>query len=866
MKNTIPFRAGLRACLVTLISFGLAAGCSSKEPSPSPISGGASLGGEAARLANGEPDERSNAERSCRSDAECISGETPVCDPVEGCVECLFDWDCPALHRCDERSCEEITACEKSDQCGDSEFPVCDEVLEQCVQCREDTHCADGERCAGGECEPNLACVNSRDCEGGLVCDAAAGVCVTCVVDGDCGEGSACVDNACVPTCDSDKECLGLGLLCDLGTGRCSECLGNQDCPDLYHCVEGGVCELDVCEQGQSACDGAKLAVCNGAGSGFDLSTCGAGTDCQEEGMQAACVAYDCTPSAVECSADATAVITCAADGFSSEVTTLCQAGEACHDAACLPTICEPGSFTCDYDGVQKCNASGTAMALHESCSYFDYCDADAGECVPRTCDYPGSKVCDGNVVKTCDDNAERFLEGGVDCSDTDEACYQGACQPVVCEGEYTCQGADLFECRNNGTLISHSLDCQAEALCNAGAGRCDAPVCIPGAFVCDGDVATRCKPDGSGFVEGGTDCAASNMVCDGGGCLPEICEAGTYYCSGGNPQQCSTKGTTTTQRDTCYSYEYCREGSSYCLRDVCTAGAPICDGNTATTCESDGSGPAASGTDCGDTGEVCEDGECKASVCTPGEEICTGEAVYKCRPTGTGYDLNQACTGSRNCQEDGDTASCVANICSPEAIGCDGEVIATCAENGGSWESQGTNCALTGQICAGASCGAEEITTQGSYVSYYNRARTGETALISFDVLYARRLSEIEAYAEVPGVQKLTWVVYEKREASSTLDLVFQKVTAQGTSGVAWLSSGELDFEFQAGKSYAVGLHNDGSIRRYYYNSSPVPTAAFARNFSAKVGSASSQPAASVSSWSSSYKYYMRFKTELAD
>jgi len=853
------------------------AACSSKDEGPEPQTNESaepadSKTGEGGAAPSGDDDERSIGEQACRSDDDCPSGEASVCDPVEGCVQCLFDWDCPAAHRCDERTCIEKKPCGDDSDCGDdSEYPVCDPVLQQCVGCREDSHCEEGERCGAGECSAVSECVNSRDCRDGDVCNAAVGLCVACVVDGDCGDASACVDSACVPRCASDKECLGLGLLCDQGLGRCVECIGHQDCPDVYHCSEASVCELDICEQGQTQCESnSVLLTCNSAGFGFDGSTCSGGSGCIEDGAVGSCVTHECTPSAVECAADGLAVIECSSDGFEATVVEQCESGEACLQGRCEAVICEAGGFTCDGRSVLECNAAGTSLASIDFCSFDEVCDSEAGACVPLTC-VPNELSCDGDQLRTCNLEGTGFTGEGTDCASTGEACFAGACQPKVCEGEYVCVGADLLSCENNGTETQNSDSCGAEALCNAAAGQCDSPVCTPGAFVCDGDVATRCKADGSGFVEGGQDCSASSMACDGGGCLPVICEPSVTSCVGGSPQRCGPLGTTTTRTDTCVASEYCAEGNTFCRQDVCAADQPVCDGEIATTCAADGSGPLDGGTDCSATGQACSGGRCADVVCTPGVQRCSGadgDEILQCSANGVSEFTVRFCSSAYFCATSDDVSTCELDICAPGVAGCDGEYVATCSLNGGGWGSRGVNCAATGEVCSNAVCVAEEVATQGQL--YYSTNMANQTSLSTFDVLYPRTLNEIEAYVRTNGTKRLTWVVYEKREASSTYDLVYQQVTATDQAEAGWASSGALDFDFQADHSYAVGVHTDETITGYYrggYGTAYLPSVSFARGFSVRTESSYGTPAATETLTGSSYtRLYMRFTTELVD
>src|SRR6478752_2121041 len=306
MKRVIQRRVAWMAALMLGGSVFMSACASDDAAGPSVEDGGmseeagsagAGVGGAGASagrgggkdLGDGGSSPVSPAELVCSTNADC-KGEKPVCDPVQGCVACLFDWNCPANHRCEANQCFKKQACTETSDCTHDEQPVCDPVQGMCVGCREDSECGDDQRCAGSRCTPLEKCKNSHDCSEGRVCDRVAAACVACVVDGDCGAGNACVADTCVPTCTSDKECLGIGRLCDLTAGRCVECVKQTDCPDAYFCGAAGICQLDVCEQGTSRCNGSHtLASCTLLGDRFEDSTCSSNSACTEDGSKASC-------------------------------------------------------------------------------------------------------------------------------------------------------------------------------------------------------------------------------------------------------------------------------------------------------------------------------------------------------------------------------------------------------------------------------------------------------------------------------------------------------------------------------------------------------------------------------------------------
>jgi len=797
---------------------------------------------------------------ACNTNQDC-KGDRPVCDPIKGCVACIYDWDCPAGDRCDANQCFQKQRCSATSKCTDPARRVCDPVGNVCVACRADDDCAKGQRCDANRCEAIEKCTNSRDCTGGKVCNSTAGVCVACVVNGDCGAGNACFANRCVPTCSSDKACLGIGLLCDKQAARCVECLSHADCPSDYFCGEDGACQKDVCKAGTSRCDDTHtLQTCTDAGDRYVASACNAAT-CIEQGDTATCTPWVCTPDQAACSDDAGSVLTCDDTGLKVANTEPCGMGLLCVGGTCKQVVCAPNQGSCNGQELDHCSADGTTNNKLQTCNATYKCDADK-----LTCDAPkctaGQPVCDGNLLTTCAADGSGPTPGGSACP-TGQTCYGAQCLPIVCTGSFQCDAnGTLYKCNNQGTSKTPTNYCSAAVLCDATAGKCITPKCTPGAFVCNGNVATRCKADGSDYESGGTDCSAQNQVCDGGGCLPKACTPNAYFCQAGNVEHCSTTGSTYTLSDTCSVSEYCTDGSAYCQIDKCTANGPVCSGNVATTCAADGSGPVAGGTDCAATNQLCVGGACKPIVCTPGSYSCQGEAVYQCTSNGTGTVLSATCLSSQFCDSAGDVPACVSDICVAGKLGCNGEVISTCATNGGSWTNPATNCATTNQVCVlGGTCAAQEQAVQGSALSSAQYANT--SALAGFRALTTRKLTQIEVYASVAGLQKFTWVVYQKRSASSTYDLVYQKVSALSAPTAGFIASGALDYTFSAGKSYAIGVHIAGPATLYYYYYSQPLTGSFVQSPLALTYTDGAQPSASISP-SSGYAVNLRLTTTL--
>jgi hypothetical protein len=554
--------------------------------------------------------------------------------------------------------------------------------------------------------------------------------------------------------------------------------------------------------------------------------------------------------------------VTCDDTGLAAASTEPCGSGQICVSGACKDVVCTPNAGSCDGQDLYRCSADGATKTKLQTCLSTYRCNADAVRCDAPQC-LANQPVCNGALLSTCAADGTGPVAGGTACPNG-QACAGTQCAPVVCTGAYQCSADGLlYQCTNQGTTESLVGVCGSPALCDAVAGKCVAPKCTPGAFVCNGNVATRCKADGSDFESDGTDCAAQNQVCDGGGCLPPVCTSNAYFCQAGNVQRCSTSGATYTQVDLCQASEFCTNGVQFCQLDKCTANGPVCNGNVATTCAADGSGPVPGGTDCSSSNQICVAGACKSVVCTPGSLSCQQDALYQCATNGTGTTLYNTCATSQFCDSSGETPACVADICVAGKLGCNGEVISTCAANGGSWTNPGTNCAASSQVCVlGGTCAAQETSVQGSPTS--PGAYTSESAFAGFRALTTRKLTQVEVYAAVSGLQKFTWVVYQKRSNSSTYDLVYQKVTAQTAATAGFISSGALNYTFSVGKSYLVGVHVAGPVTYYQSFSTPLLSGSYVVSPFAALYPDGTQPATSLVPTSSFSVVNLRLTTVL--
>ncbi|HEU5074034.1 MAG TPA: hypothetical protein VFU02_07670 [Polyangiaceae bacterium] len=378
----------------------------------------------------GEGGSGGTPEIECTEDADCENADM-VCDPLtEVCVGCLFDSDCGADERCERTTCVESVACTSSTDCeGVAGAEACDTIAGHCVECVSSGDCPSTADCIQNQCRPYQTCTNSLDCPSSRVCNPSTQRCAQCVSDNDCDEAQHCVSNSCRRSCSSDNDCTSLGLLCDFTYQACARCISDSDCPAPYHCALGR-CELDSCETGSGYCQGNYLYSCNASGSGYYPTSCYYNQTCVE-GEQPTCQDLLCTPGATECSADSSQVITCSADGLSIESSVDCtETDEICHQGSCQDLACPPLEEFCQDGSVYYCYSDGITSAISETCYTGQYCE-DSGttvQCVDLLCT-PDEPACNGSLATTCNAAGDGYVDGGTDCSETEEFCVNGECQ-----------------------------------------------------------------------------------------------------------------------------------------------------------------------------------------------------------------------------------------------------------------------------------------------------------------------------------------------------------------------------------------------------------------------------------------------------
>ena len=182
-------------------------------------------------------------------------------------------------------------------------------------------------------------------------------------------------------------------------------------------------------------------------------------------------------------------------------------------------TRCVPGERRCLDQNVVECGVAGAEKVV-ASCGAQYECrvvrPADAA-CVLHSCQ-PGSKVCVGNELQTCNEHGEPSGKGK-DCGD--QVCDAGACQPKICElGARSCvvgEPENLYECVAAGAAALVVKTCAADELCAkvGGVTACYPDSCHPGTRRCVADVVGTCPENAQGLGTIEQNCIAQGQVCN---------------------------------------------------------------------------------------------------------------------------------------------------------------------------------------------------------------------------------------------------------------------------------------------------------------------------------------------------------------
>ncbi len=394
---------------------------------------------------------------SCYNDWECASFDM-YCDPLlQGCVECVYSWQCDGPSWiCKDNLCMDVSPCAQDADCPAGAGPWCVLPEGYCAWCLDDSHCEGLGWCDGLDCVFPPACQWDVDCDAG-VCHPDLGFCVDCLDDEDCpGTDEICTfEHECKPfhLCSLDSDCWAWDMVCDHDNGVCEECMVSWSCPESYWCQDNH-CVPDVCQGWTLACVGNQVVQCEPDGSAWTpQQQCGLGEICQDGACLWSCVSDPgCTGTGVtQCMDGAEGFLTCgeiAPDCFWWVGMELCPAGEACLDGACLDVCltCLPENHEICVNQACVCDeALGWHLAGDGVICTDDPCD-------PNPCNVALYQICvDGACV--CDEeNGWHFSGDGVTC--TDDSCDPDPCD--LAEG-HICMWGQCVSLTVLGTYSSTS-------------------------------------------------------------------------------------------------------------------------------------------------------------------------------------------------------------------------------------------------------------------------------------------------------------------------------------------------------------------------------------------------------------------------
>ncbi len=342
---------------------------------------------------------------------------------------------------------------------------------------------------------------------------------------------AACYKVTCAPhfaDCDGNAQ---NGCEADLQSpATCGACNAPCALPHATASCAAGACAVGSCDLGFGDCDGDPQNGCE--------TSLGTSTDCGACGVPCA----------------------------------LSNAAASCAGGACKLLSCDAGTFDCDGNPQNGCEATPCGDGAH--------CAGSSG-CV--------SQICVGGFCASpaCNDHAQNGSETDLDCGGACPPCADGAscdapgdCQSAVCDTG-ACAAPACTDGVKNGS--ESDVDCGGgcapcadDAICAAGAD-CQSGVCLGGA--CH---AAACTDGLKNGAETGVDCGGSCAPCGGGvGCLvagdcaSQVCSAGVCQipsCADGVKNGAETDVDCGGSCPDCNDNQVCA-GPGDCANGVCAAG-----------------------------------------------------------------------------------------------------------------------------------------------------------------------------------------------------------------------------------------------------------------------------------------------------
>jgi len=430
---------------------------------------------------------------------------------------------------------------------------------------------------------------------------------------------------------------------------------------------------------GVQSCDGDEIRQCNANQNGYSTAgICDLGETC----LGAECVPVVCEASASTCVLNS--VVTCNATGTDSSVTP-CGA-QACVDGACVDPTCEAGIRICSGGEVLECNASNSGYFLHERCDGDEVCVDES--CQLEVCS-AGTRTCLANTAIECNGTGTGTI--ATDCESLGQVCVAGGCTDPVClAGTTICDGDNVMQCneRQAGHFIAD--------VCGTGrsciAGVCVNQICAPNSVRCELDSELACDVFGTSLST--RDCQSLGQYCSPGvGCDDYECiPGGEPFCDGQQVVECNERGSGTVLVEVCAEDEACSNG--FCQGPICTPFDASCVGDNRVVCSEDGNEQMV--TNCQAFDSFCDDGVCIPRDCDPDDPYyCQDGDVLGCHERGTGIVVQDDCGPHEGCTE----GECLPMICNPGDAVCGGDAtLQVCNSNGTGYVVE--DCVASGGFC----------------------------------------------------------------------------------------------------------------------------------------------------------------------
>ncbi len=704
----------------------------------------------------------------CLTAALC-NDETGLCE--DGCVPNTVQCVGAELRRClsDGTGFETLQTCQSASECN--------ATLQDCVACQEGDF-----QCNGAvlrECNSEREWTTLSTCQSAVLCDATTG---TCDIPVCATAGQVRCNGAYLEECSTDLTgwtYLGLcasAELCSEADERCNlpvcqpagliECDGNElrQCNPgltgwnvLLTCDADQVCDsageqcLEGCPTPSVRCNAGQPESCvNGLWSPLGLP-CATNDLCHADTERAFCdnpvcggglPDYRCNPE------NPLQIEVCNAGRTGWDLLLTCDSGQLCDvggqagDGPPQCDFCPAGSFVCQQEELQQCNASGQSWASAETCEDAEHCfsstDGTTGYCY--RCD-PGQSQCVGTeAIRVCAEDRRDFAPS--------TSCEHG-CQDNPGDLDYcaACPVANAVECVQTEppgslrTCAANRSQWSAETTCEAGFGCVDngtedycADACQAGQSECVsptslhtcasdgsqwGPTISECEDEGSlkscsgGVFSGSEDCPEDLPICSEGVCIcdeaspptcedsavllscvdgawqPETCVSPTGICSEGACVQC-TAATASTD---------CSGELPVCLGGTCVACDPgvtpaRCEGGARQICDAGSWVPAPCGTSlpvCSGAGVCVQcvgDGDCEAP-----NPACVDHACVQCDRLDTPYRCEEGVRQACNAEGSWEAAACMA----PQDVCTGAGVCVECVDDG---DCEGTTPACRSGVC----------------------------------------------------------------------------------------------------------------------------------------------------------------------